>query len=184
MKKHVRKSQKDTLIKNTDQKRWLFAGGGALCMLGLYGLQKYGEKNGFLFQPGGYAISSVTSGSMEPVLHAGDLVVVHQEKQYHPGNIVIYRRKGDSHLIIHRIVQIQNGQVTARGDANAHADPSFAEDRIVGKMMARIPAAGRLLSFFRTPVGWSLLGIGLIFSLMPEKEMPVVKDNCPDHKGT
>ena len=103
----------------------------------------------------GYAV--VVSGSMEPNIHVGDLVIFqkHDTASYETGDIVVYERTNEDEtiLIIHRIVSVEGDTFVTRGDANQTNDVPITGDRIVGRMAVRLPYIGRLVGFVRKPAG-------------------------------
>src|SRR6201999_3711618 len=76
-------------------------------------------------------VSTVMSGSMEPTIHTGDMVVLGRlHGTPHVGEIVAIpvsdaarTRFGYPPIIVHRVVKISGGQITSKGDALEHADP-------------------------------------------------------------
>ena len=105
--------------------------------------------------PFGYGIANVLSGSMEPAFSKGTLLLVKEEKQAEPGQIVVYQSGQD--LIVHRVIQTEGNLVTTKGDANEAADPVFDVSQIKGVVIGWIPFLGNLVSFLKTPVGIILL---------------------------
>ncbi|ABL77702.1 signal peptidase I [Thermofilum pendens] len=92
-------------------------------------------------------LAVVSSWSMEPVLHVGDVVVVAGGNSYTLGDIVIYERGGE--LIVHRIVLSVNGKYVTKGDANPQADNIvLGKDAIYGKVQIVIPYIGALKLIF------------------------------------
>jgi len=90
----------------------------------------------------------VMSGSMEPALRKGDLVVVSRRTKVEPeaGKVIVYRASGER-LVIHRVVgSRQVGeviQIEARGDASKRVDCELVEyGRVVGEMVYRVPGLG------------------------------------------
>ena len=90
----------------------------------------------------------VMSGSMEPALRKGDLVVVSRRTKLEPeaGKVIVYRSGGER-LVIHRIVgSRQVGeviQIEARGDASKRGDCELVEyGQVVGEMVHRVPGLG------------------------------------------
>ncbi len=89
----------------------------------------------------------VVSGSMEPTIRVGDLVIVTRVSptSLTPGNVILYR-KGDG-LVLHRIVsiEVEDGQtiIKTKGDANNAPDPwTVSPEDVVGVAKARLPWAG------------------------------------------
>ncbi len=84
---------------------------------------------------------SVVSGSMEPNLHVGDLMIVHRPAQYEVGDIAIYNQ--GKITIIHRIIEITPSGYRFKGDNNAGPDPQLVpESRVLGKGVFAIPLLG------------------------------------------
>ncbi|MGN0475872.1 MAG: signal peptidase I [Ruminococcus sp.] len=110
----------------------------------------------------GYSVYRVSSGSMEPELSVGDVIL---SKKIMPetleiGDIISYNgREGDyqGKIITHKIVDIKEtgyGRVfTTKGIANASEDPAVEEFQVLGKMQFKIPIVGTLYNFFMTPYG-------------------------------
>ena len=101
--------------------------------------------------PFGYGAAVVLSGSMEPVLSKGDLIIVQEKESYKVGDVVVFQ-SGKS-LIVHRIIKIDDKKVITQGDANNVADPEFDTQFIKGKEVFRIPYIGVLVDIIKTPTG-------------------------------
>jgi signal peptidase len=110
-----------------------------------------------------YPILAVASGSMEPVLYAGDLIFVEGIQNFSnihvapkdadtPGDILVYQ--GTPNLIVHRAIdkRVVDGRYTfiIHGDANPDgANEQVAEDRIVGRYVGfKVPWLGNIALFF------------------------------------
>ena len=117
----------------------------------------------------GYYHAIVISGSMEPEISVGDIVIAKRSDSYQKDDIIMFA-KGES-AITHRIVgQNEDGFIT-KGDANNAEDNwTVAPDEIYGKIVLKIRGAGNVLMFFRTPLGILVLvtaGLAVIF--FPER---------------
>jgi signal peptidase I len=74
----------------------------------------------------GYTSASITSGSMTPVLHIGDVVIAadHGGRAVEPESIVVFEDPRKHDLVTHRIVEVNpNGSYSTKGDANGNVDP-------------------------------------------------------------
>lgn len=119
-----------------------------------------------------FQIMSVTSGSMQPALPIGSLIVVKPVSEYRVGDIITFlpSKLGDKKdQITHRIISIQEkgGQkiIVTKGDANNSVDgESVAIDKIIGKELFLIPLLGYALLYIKTLPG--LLIIVLIPSII------------------
>jgi len=114
----------------------------------------------------GVEIKIVKSGSMEPAISTGSLVVVHPASTYGVGDVITFGKDTKTQIpTTHRIVAVreEGGDVfyNTKGDANEEADPEeVAASGVIGKVLFHIPGAGYVLDFARTPLGFALL-IGL-----------------------
>lgn len=100
---------------------------------------------------------SVQSGSMEPAISVGDLVIV--ERNYDTlrrGDVVSYRSPDNPKVLItHRIVGIDTvrGLLTLKGDGAPAVDTPVAMHMVVGKVAYAVPKAGYPFDFLRHPLG-------------------------------
>lgn len=113
--------------------------------------------------PGQYEIKIVRSGSMEPTIMTGSVVLIHPVTAYGLGDIITFGADTATRIpTTHRIVAVEefNGHVQFRtkGDANEVEDrePTPAKD-VIGKTIFAIPYLGYVLDFARQPLGFSLL---------------------------
>ena len=110
---------------------------------------------------GGYAPLIVLTGSMEPEIMSGDLIIV---KQIEVGDVQVgdviafFDPDGNGTTIVtHRVVEIVDGNELSfrtRGDANNTDDrlPVPAKD-LVGVYRTRIPGMGSVAMFMQTTAG-------------------------------
>ena len=113
----------------------------------------------------GFKILAVTSGSMEPVVTTGSLVIETVLRKFQVGDIVTYKlSQNPRNLVTHRIVEIEkiNGSnfFKVKGDAVNQPDAALVpEDQITGKVILSIPFAGRIMAFGRTQTGVMFLAV-------------------------
>lgn len=100
--------------------------------------------------PFGYGGAVVLSGSMEPALSVGDLLIVREQERYAVGDIVVYQSGRTP--VVHRIVAIDDESVTTRGDANNANDETFVPGAIKGAVIAAIPLVGYAVWALKSPV--------------------------------
>jgi len=110
----------------------------------------------------GFAPLIVISGSMEPAILAGDIVIIREmpPEAYAVGDVVSYTEAGL--VYTHRIVRIEQGRLILKGDHNNVEDEPVARDQVLGQAVLVLPAVGRLVLWFRTPVGLGLLSLVLL----------------------
>lgn len=104
----------------------------------------------------------VESGSMEPAIKTGSLVLIAPSASYQVGEVITFKSSGADVPITHRIENIyqENGSLwyTTKGDANEEADTSVVPHAsIIGKVWVALPYAGYVLDFARQPLGFGFL---------------------------
>ena len=102
-----------------------------------------------LFAPvqlGGTTSYAVTEGiSMLPLLHTGNLAVVHTRTSYGVGDAVLYNSPVLHRPVLHRIIAIDEGQYSLRGDNNDFTDPGTVPGERHRRQALVPPAARRRL---------------------------------------
>ncbi len=120
--------------------------------------------------PFGYGGAVVLSGSMEPTIMTGELIIVKAQENYHEGDVVVYQ--SGHMLVVHRIVAIDEETVTTRGDANNADDAPVSVSLIKGRVISHIPHVGTLVRLLKSPVATLLLIAGAVLSI----EVPYRKE--------
>lgn len=115
----------------------------------LYGIILFGVKGVLIFAlQTPTPMTGVTSGSMEPVLHRGDLVIIEgydNVSQVEVGDIIVFEVEG--HRFIHRVHKVEfvdsQPRFITKGDANSQPDDWIViwED-INGKVIFHVPYLG------------------------------------------
>ena len=89
---------------------------------------------------------------MLPSLQRDDLVALRRSRAYQVGDVVAYRSVLLNRVVLHRIVRIEHGQYTFKGDNNTFLDPEHpTEAQLVGRLSVSIPAAGRIVPLMHVP---------------------------------
>jgi signal peptidase len=115
---------------------------------------------------GNAEIKIVKSGSMEPTIPTGSIVVVMPSQSYKVGDVITFGKDTKTQIpTTHRIIaERREGNktyFTTQGDANEEQDPrEVMASEVIGKVLVHVPYAGYILDFARQPVGFALL-IGL-----------------------
>ena len=93
----------------------------------------------------------VVSGSMEPALYRGDVVIVNNNPDnIQVGDIVVYNATWYSLPIVHRVISIKhdfNGNTLyeTKGDNNPVSDPELiTNNQVISKVQYTIPKIGYL----------------------------------------
>lgn len=91
----------------------------------------------------------VTGQSMEPMLHTGDLAVIHTHSPYELGDLVVFNVDGG--FVIHRLVggNATNGWIT-QGDNKPYRDDwLIPDDQIQGEYWFMVPQVSNVLTSAR-----------------------------------
>lgn len=122
----------------------------------------------------GYSVYRVQTGSMEPTLKVGEVILVKScdPEDIHEGDIITYKMTYGSlagQTITHRVAQepeVRNGvyYFRTKGDNNNALDEEITFDVIQGKYVKTLALVDRLYSFFLSPLGL-IVFIGVIVLL-------------------
>ncbi|MCL5411651.1 MAG: signal peptidase I [Patescibacteria group bacterium] len=106
--------------------------------------------------PGGYKFFTVMSGSMEPQIKTGSMVVDKEEGSYRTGDVVTFKIRGGKDTVTHRVVETSSERTSyeVKGDANNAPDSEpVIKSNVIGKVILSIPYLGYLIAFARTMPG-------------------------------
>ena len=97
-------------------------------------------------------LAVVSSYSMDPTLHVGDLIVIKGESTYNKGDIIVFSQEGK--LIVHRIYSKTSSVFYTKGDSNPCPDPwKLNLSDIKGRVILVIPFAGLFtLVYAKSPI--------------------------------
>jgi signal peptidase len=115
----------------------------------------------------GWSWAVVISGSMEDSISVNDMVVIHRQADYQPGDVITFR-SADT-IVTHRITEEHPDSYTTKGDANNAADltPTMKSD-VIGRVVLVIPGIGKFIEYLRTPLGMlCLVAIGFALIEIP-----------------
>lgn len=142
---------------------------------------------------GGGALTVLT-GSMEPTISAGDMVVVRpvEAGDVRIGDVVTYQPVSDDPtLITHRVVAKQVGSsgttFVTRGDANGADDAPIVADQIMGEVVYHVPYVGHLAVWVGgsregivVATGIALLAYAALMFLRPQRRSAVEDDGAAE----
>ncbi len=116
----------------------------------------------FVSLPGDFKVFNVLTGSMEPAIKAGSMVVVSKEDSYKINDIVTFGGDKSTPPTTHRIVEmkLESGESVfiTKGDANQSQDLTpIRQNVIIGKVIFTIPFIGKIVGFAKTPIGFGVL---------------------------
>lgn len=133
----------------------------------------------------GYSVYRVSSGSMEPELEVGDVILgktVNDPMSIKVGDVVTYKGSGELEgmLITHKVIvapQEQDGVIMlqTKGIANDIPDSPISADRVVSVVISEIEFLEYFYNFFFSP--WGLLAIiALIIIVFIDEVIAIIRN--------
>lgn len=112
----------------------------------------------------GYYSSVIMSGSMEPAVQVGSIVVTQKidVDNVNAGDIIVFHRSDSKtlHRVVEKIVENDSYYFKTKGDANEDPDPWLVQpEQVQGALLLTIPYYGYLLYYAGTPIGFVLMVI-------------------------
>ena len=135
-----------------------------MCLAFLIVMMIYSRIKGEVPSVFGYSILRVSTGSMEPELMVGDVILdkdVDDVQSIKVDDVITYRGSGElsGMLITHKVVKApylaEDGTyyLQTKGIANEIADKEISADKVVSVMVCKIPQLDALYNFFLSPWG-------------------------------
>lgn len=113
----------------------------------------------FLAPRFGWRVDALFSGSMDPQLKVGGLVITRpvEAETIKVGDIITFQSSRRDVPTSHRVIAIEEGsqlRFLTKGDANEDADPiAVPAQNMVGKVDFHLPYFGYATQFVKTPLG-------------------------------
>jgi signal peptidase len=128
----------------------------------------------FLAPRFGWRVDAVFSGSMEPEIKVGSVVVTRpvEAETIKVGDVITFNSPLSETPTTHRVVSVEKGselRFQTKGDTNEDADPfTVPAQNVMGKVCFHVPFFGYFSQFAKTPLGFILLLCvpGLIIMVM------------------
>jgi signal peptidase len=107
----------------------------------------------------------ILSGSMEPSISPGDVVIVDASRSIDAGDVISFEDGGEIPTT-HRVIGVEAGRYLTQGDANEDPDSAAVPpDAVLGEVSLVIPLIGYVILWVNTPLGYValvLVPIGLL----------------------
>lgn len=105
-----------------------------------------------------YQIYAVTSGSMEPEIHTGDVVYVKKTtfQELKEGDVITFSLNEGRTIVTHRVKTIDaaSGLLQTKGDANEETDANWITmDAVIGKVYYSVRGLGYVALMAATTAG-------------------------------
>ncbi len=131
----------------------------------------------------GYAVLEVVSGSMEPTIKVGDIIIINtKNSDYKAGDIITFYDVNGS-FVTHRLVNIGDGKMITKGDANDSEDEEMDSKNIVGKYVTKINGGGKLMASLKNPfVMLLIMVIGIVLCLLMSTDENLIPKDLTDEE--
>jgi signal peptidase len=137
----------------------------------------------FLFFSPDYDLYFVRSGSMNPAINIGDIMIAGPviASSIKPGDVITYQL--DKNLITHRVLSIDGDTLITKGDANEDQDPYPVQfSQVKSCYLFKVPYIGYVSSFLSTRLGWFLIIILPALALVGFIIKDIVKEALKNEK--
>ena len=121
----------------------------------------------------GYASLEVVSGSMEPTIHIGDMIVIDTKSVDYQENDIVTFYDVNGSFVTHRILSINGEDMITKGDNNNTEDEPIPRKNIVGKYVFKVNGLGKILASFKSPfvmIMILIMGLMVCFLISTDKE--------------
>jgi signal peptidase len=116
----------------------------------------------------GFRLFVLASGSMEPALSPGTLILTQPQQKYLPGEVITFQRsseradKSKQLIVTHRVIATKRLDQTylylTKGDANQEIDPiQVYHHQVIGKVVFALPLVGLILVWPYSRLGFYML---------------------------
>lgn len=112
----------------------------------------------------GYRVFTIATGSMEPELVVGDVILVEETsfENLKLKDVITYESKAagtEGMIITHRIIDMdkETKQLETKGDANEAVDPVIKDDQVLGKVVYKFTLISILTKLVRNKIGFYFL---------------------------
>lgn len=105
----------------------------------------------------------VETGSMEPAIQSGELIITSKTNKYGIGDIVTVLDENDC-IYTHRIVGIKEKSIITKGDSNNVFDEEVNSDLIIGKVVFHSKILGLFIVYALKPI--TILYIVILFIII------------------
>lgn len=137
---------------------------GIIIIVLIYNIIQVGILNKSYMNIFGYSVFQVKTGSMSSTMEVGDIIIVKLTKDVLENDIITYEK--DNILITHRIIEKQEEDIIAKGDANNSADDPITTEEVIGKVVYTFKNVEIWKNVFKTKEVYTLLIITLVLFII------------------
>lgn len=97
------------------------------------------------------AILVVLTGSMEPTIKSGEMIIIKEQTDYNVDDIVTYK-EDRNFFVTHRIINKYEDKYETKGDNNNLIDEPIDKDQIEGKVIYHSKVCGFFILYLLKPI--------------------------------
>ena len=97
------------------------------------------------------AILVVLTGSMEPTIKCGEMIMIKEQTDYNVDDIVTYK-EDRNFFVTHRIINKYENKYETKGDNNNLIDETIDKDQIEGKVIYHSKVCGFFILYLLKPI--------------------------------
>ncbi len=97
------------------------------------------------------AILVVLTGSMEPTIKSGEMIIIKEQTDYNVDDIVTYK-EDRNFFVTHRIINKYEDKYETKGDNNNLIDELIDKDQIEGKVIYHSKVCGFFILYLLKPI--------------------------------
>lgn len=137
-----------------------------------------------------FRVLPVLTGSMQPMIDPGDLVVTTPKpvREVRSGDVIVFHPPGDDDLVVHRVVDVSKGAsgptIRTKGDDNDSVDPWNAElqGEVAWEVSRVIPKVGHAAVLAKRPNARiiAIVGAALVFLYVTLQGIWTKRDDVMD----
>ena len=111
----------------------------------------------------GYSFFIVKTGSMEPNISMGELIIVKENNKYNIGDIITYY---DGNVFVtHRVINKYKNLYLTKGDMNNELDEEVKKENIIGKVIFHSKLLGILITDYIKIIICLYIMVMFVFSI-------------------
>jgi len=129
--------------------------------------------------PINYKSLLVQSGSMEPTISAGDVIIITKLQNYNQYDVVTFTDESNR-TVTHRVMEVKAEETPVRfvtkGDANRSIDnDNITLENIQGKAILTVPKIGYIVNFAKKPLGMVIMILVPVIIIMYDEVKYIFK---------
>ena len=141
-------------------------------------INSFSNRSDAVYNVVGFRNYTILTGSMEPKIDPGDLVIVKKENPNNlkVGDVITFNKVDENIVVTHRIIgEKDNGFITKGDNNNIHDDGILEKQNVIGKVVLTIPKVGYVFVFFARPLVIAgiliLLGLSIAWDVLRGKDV-------------